>query len=40
MDYDFINVSMCDDAENTSRICKYTEELEREYEELSSDFDE
>lgn len=40
MDYDFINDSMWDDAENTSRIYKYTEELEREYEELPSDFDE
>lgn len=37
MEYDFIDDSMW--SENTDKICKHIEELEREYEELPSDFD-
>ena len=40
MEYDFIDDSMWDDAENADRIYNHIEELEREYEELATDFDE
>ncbi len=39
MEDDFLDDSMWDWAENDARIYKHTEELEREYEELPSDFD-
>lgn len=37
---DFIDDSMWDDAENNARIYKHIEGLEKEYEELPSDFNE
>lgn len=40
MEYDFIDDSMWDWAENNAQIYKHIEGLEREYEELPSDFDE
>lgn len=40
MEYDFIDDSMWDWAENNTRIYKHMEGLERECEELPSDFDE
>ena len=40
MEDDFMDDSMWDWAENSTRIYKHMEELEREHEELPSDFDE
>lgn len=40
MEDDFMDYSMWDWAENNVRIYKHMEELEREYEELPSDFNE
>lgn len=40
MEDDFMDDSMWDRNENSTRIYKHIEELEREYEELASDFDE
>lgn len=39
MEDDFLDDSMWDWAENDARIYKHMEELEREFEELPSDFD-
>lgn len=39
MEDDFMDDSMWDWAENNVQIYKHMEELEREYEELPSDFD-
>lgn len=40
MEDDFMNDSMWDWAENNAQIYKHMEKLEREYEELPSDFNE